>query len=65
MTIAIDCRLIGQSGIGTFIENVVRHMVDRIDTEFVLFGNLELPYRGVQLSEFQSERTLLFSDKRS
>jgi glycosyltransferase involved in cell wall biosynthesis len=40
-TVAIDCRLIGQSGIGTFIENVVRHMVDRIDTEFVLFGNLD------------------------
>lgn len=41
MKIAIDCRLIGQSGIGTFIENVVYHMVERTDLEFVLIGNKE------------------------
>lgn len=39
MTIAIDCRLIGQSGIGTFIENVMHYMVERTDQEFVLIGD--------------------------
>lgn len=39
MRIAIDCRLIGQSGIGTFIENVVPHMVATPDAEFVLVGD--------------------------
>lgn len=39
MKIAIDCRLIGQSGIGTFIENVVHHIVETPDMEFVLIGN--------------------------
>lgn len=39
MKIAIDCRLIGQSGIGTFIENVVHHIVEAPDMEFVLIGN--------------------------
>lgn len=39
MRIAIDCRLIGQSGIGTFIENVVPHMVATPDADFVLVGN--------------------------
>lgn len=41
MTIAIDCRLIGQSGIGTFIENVMHYMVERTDQEFVLIGNMD------------------------
>ena len=41
MKIAIDCRLIGQSGIGTFIENVVYHLVDTPDMHFVLVGNME------------------------
>jgi glycosyltransferase involved in cell wall biosynthesis len=39
MRIAVDCRLIGQSGIGTFIENVVCHIVDTPDIEFLLIGN--------------------------
>lgn len=38
MRIAIDCRLIGQSGIGTFIENVVRHSIDMLGVDFVLIG---------------------------
>ena len=41
MKIAIDCRLIGQSGIGTFIENVTNYLVERADTEFVLIGNMD------------------------
>ena len=41
MKIAIDCRLIGQSGIGTFIENVMHYMVERTDMHFVLVGNRE------------------------
>lgn len=41
MRIAVDCRLIGQSGIGTFIENVVRHMIELSTTDFVLIGNLQ------------------------
>jgi glycosyltransferase involved in cell wall biosynthesis len=41
MKIAIDCRLTGQSGIGTFIENVVCHMIQDMGHEFVLFGNKE------------------------
>ena len=39
MKIAIDCRLIGQSGIGTFIENVMHYMVERTDMHFVLVGD--------------------------
>jgi glycosyltransferase involved in cell wall biosynthesis len=39
MRIAIDCRLIGQSGIGTFIENVVPHMVATPDADFILVGD--------------------------
>jgi len=38
MKIAIDCRLIGESGIGTFIENVVSHMVEISNISFVLIG---------------------------
>lgn len=41
MKIAIDCRLIGQSGIGTFIENVMHYMVERTDLEFVLIGDMK------------------------
>lgn len=39
MKIAIDCRQIGQSGIGTFIENVLRHLVSYKDHNFVLIGD--------------------------
>lgn len=39
MKIAIDCRLIGSSGIGTFIENVVRHMTANPDLRLTLIGN--------------------------
>lgn len=39
MKIAIDCRLIGQSGIGTFIENVLIHIVRHSDHQFVLIGD--------------------------
>ena len=39
MKIAIDCRLIGQSGIGTFIENVLIHLVEMPGHCFVLIGN--------------------------
>lgn len=39
MKIAIDCRLIGSSGIGTFIENVVDHLVEDQHHCFVLIGN--------------------------
>ena len=42
MRIAIDCRLIGQSGIGTFIENVVHHIVKWQETEFVLIGKKDV-----------------------
>lgn len=42
MRIAIDCRLIGKSGIGTFIENVMLCMVDSAETEFVLIGNSKM-----------------------
>lgn len=39
MKIAIDCRLIGQSGIGTFIENVVCEIIKHKEHEFILIGN--------------------------
>ncbi len=41
MKIAVDCRLIGSSGIGTFIENIVHFMVQLRDHQFLLIGNLE------------------------
>lgn len=39
MKIAIDCRMIGLSGIGTFIWNVVYHALDMSDIEYVLIGS--------------------------
>ncbi len=39
MKVAIDCRLIGQSGIGTFIENIVLHIVKDKRHSYVLIGN--------------------------
>lgn len=39
MKIAIDCRLIGQSGIGTFIENVLIYITQNIQHEYVLIGD--------------------------
>lgn len=39
MKLAIDCRLIGQSGIGTYIENIVVHAVNQTDISFVLIGD--------------------------
>ena len=37
--IAIDCRLIRQSGIGTFIGNIVHYMVEKPDMTFLLIGS--------------------------
>lgn len=42
MKIAIDCRLIGQSGIGTFIENITEEIIKHIEHNFVLIGNPEI-----------------------
>lgn len=42
MKIAIDCRLIGQSGIGTFIENILGEIVKHTEHQFVLIGNPEV-----------------------
>ncbi len=39
MRIAIDCRLIGQSGIGTFIENNLIHFVKHTEHQFLLIGS--------------------------
>ena len=39
MKIAIDCRLIGQSGIGTFIENVLNNIVCHENVNFLLIGS--------------------------
>ena len=51
MRIAIDCRLIGQSGIGTFIENVVSNMIKMSDAEFVLIGNKK------RLSKYEEQQS--------
>lgn len=40
MKIAIDCRLIGQSGIGTYIQNLVAHAVNISGNSYVLIGNI-------------------------
>ena len=42
MRIAIDCRLIGRSGIGTFIENVAHHIIDTPNYDFLLIGNKQV-----------------------
>ncbi|MCI6551005.1 MAG: glycosyltransferase family 4 protein [Prevotella sp.] len=39
MKIAIDCRLIGSSGIGTFIENVVAHITEEARHTYLLIGH--------------------------
>ncbi|MGI6232500.1 MAG: glycosyltransferase family 4 protein [Prevotella sp.] len=41
MIIAIDCRLIGHSGIGTYIENIVSVITQNKDIDFVLIGSNE------------------------
>lgn len=41
MRIAIDCRLIGSSGIGTFIENVLEYIVRNTHHSFVLIGDTD------------------------
>lgn len=41
MKLAIDCRLIGSSGIGTFIENIVYHITQNTDNHFLLIGRKE------------------------
>ena len=38
MKIAIDCRLIGQSGIGTFIENILNYMILDFTNQYLLIG---------------------------
>lgn len=38
MQIAIDCRLFGSSGIGTFIANIVNYIVSQKDVMFLLIG---------------------------
>lgn len=38
MKIAIDCRLIGQSGIGTFIENILHYMILDFTNQYLLIG---------------------------
>ena len=38
MQIAIDCRLIGNSGIGTFIKNIVDYIVTNKEIAFLLIG---------------------------
>lgn len=49
MKLAIDCRLIGQSGIGTFIENVTYHAVGHADLQFLLIGDKQ------RLSRYEDE----------
>lgn len=39
MKIAIDCRLIGQSGIGTYIKNIALHTINNPDHQYVLIGD--------------------------
>lgn len=58
MRIAIDCRLIGQSGIGTYIVNIVRHIIDVADTDFVLIGNKDV------LASYASRQNCMIIDCR-
>lgn len=58
MKIAIDCRLIGQSGIGTYIVNIVRHIIDVADTDFVLIGNKDV------LASYASRQNCMIIDCR-
>ena len=39
MRLAIDCRLIGETGIGTFIDNVLGNIVQHTGNVYVLIGN--------------------------
>lgn len=55
MRIAIDCRLIGQSGIGTFIENVLYHIVNHHEVSFLLIGNKDklAPFKNCDNCDIQ------------
>lgn len=39
MKLAIDCRMIGKSGIGTYIENILPYMLDHKEHKFLLIGD--------------------------
>lgn len=39
MKLAVDCRLIGTTGIGVFIDNVLENMVRDTNNTFILFGD--------------------------
>jgi len=41
MKIAIDCRLFGNSGIGTFIKNIVEYIILHTEVSFLLIGRKE------------------------
>lgn len=50
MKIAVDCRMIGSSGIGTFIENIIPYMISQTNNTFVLIGD------PARLSVFDHDR---------
>ena len=50
MRLAIDCRLIGETGIGTFIENVLNNIVLHTENEYVLIGNTNKLVKYQQLT---------------
>lgn len=42
MKIAIDCRMMGHSGIGTFIANILPYLINHKEAEFLLVGDPEI-----------------------
>ena len=39
MRIAVDCRMIEDSGIGNFLKNILINWVDNVNFEFLLIGD--------------------------
>lgn len=73
MKLAIDCRLIGPTGIGVFIDNVLEYIVHDDSNTYVLIGNTEklaryshLPYCQIvesNLGSFSPKELLCFPIK--
>lgn len=53
MKIAIDCRLIGQSGIGTFIKNILNYMILDFTNQYLLIGKEQTLAKYSQQSNCQ------------
>ena len=56
MKIAVDCRMIGMSGTGVYLENILFHLINVYSNEYLLIGNKE---KLLKYSNFQNVKILV------